>query len=129
MCWTVLLQRVSLWRLGKCPTEALWLFLRNFSKDSTNSTLSLSPRSFYPVLRREPLPLLMMEHILKVMTTKYGRHGLAYGYLLNYVFDHFGVQWKKGVLNTIKQSFSQNTLVKCECSEGRAGKRSKSQDF
>lgn len=32
------------------------------------------------------LPSIMLEHIRKIITSKEGKHGLAYGYLLNGVF-------------------------------------------
>lgn len=41
------------------------------------------------------------------MTVKDGKRCLGYGYLLNLVFDHFGIGVGKGVKGTIKQAFSQ----------------------
>lgn len=48
------------------------------------------------------LPALMMEHMTKVWTMKEGRHGLAYGYQLNNVFEYFGVRMGRGVSGCIK---------------------------
>lgn len=64
---------------------------------------------------------LRMEHITKVLTTREGKHSLAYGYLLNNVFEYFGVKLGRGVPSTIKQAFSQTTLVECECNKLKAG--------
>ncbi|KAH0743062.1 hypothetical protein KY290_031055 [Solanum tuberosum] len=56
------------------------------------------------------LPAIMLEHMHRVMTTK---HGIPYGYLLNYVFKHFEMPLGKGVPNTVKQMFSATTILEC----------------
>lgn len=34
------------------------------------------------------LPTIMLEHMGQIITTKDGKHGMAYGYLLGKVFKH-----------------------------------------
>lgn len=75
------------------------------------------------------LPAILMEHIHEVMKAKDEKYGLAYGYLFNHVFDHFAFRPKKGLPSTIKQSFSQTTLVECECNKERVGNNPKSHIF
>ncbi|KAH0686307.1 hypothetical protein KY289_017059 [Solanum tuberosum] len=65
------------------------------------------------------LPVIMLEHMHKVMTWKNAKHGIPYGYLLNHVFEHFRVPLGRGVPGTVKQMFSSATLLKCECTEGK----------
>lgn len=73
------------------------------------------------------LPGLMVEHIHLIMNMKDGKHRLTYGYLLNRVFDHFGFRLQKGVSSTIKQAFSQITLMEWDCIEGIIGNKPRSQ--
>lgn len=73
------------------------------------------------------IPGIMLEHMYKILTVKYGRHGLDYDYLLNCVFAHFDIKLGKGVAGTIKQAFSLNNLIECECIKGWIGNKAKSQ--
>lgn len=66
------------------------------------------------------LPALMIEHKTKLLHMTEGRHGLAYGYLLNHVFKYYRLQLSRGIRGTIKQSLSHTTLVECECGELKA---------
>uniref|UniRef100_A0A0V0INL6 Putative ovule protein n=1 Tax=Solanum chacoense TaxID=4108 RepID=A0A0V0INL6_SOLCH len=59
-----------------------------------------------------------------IMTVKNGKHGIAYGYSLNRVFDHFSVPLGRGVAGTIKQTFSMATLIECECVDGKVKAKS-----
>lgn len=45
---------------------------------------------------------LMMEHMTKVLNMSEGRHRLAYGYLLNHVFEYYRVQLGRGIAGSIK---------------------------
>lgn len=63
----------------------------------------------------------MIEHMLKIIDTKEGRHGLAYGYFLSRVFKHFGVAVGRGTVDTRKQMFTLSMLEKCECVAKRSG--------
>lgn len=65
------------------------------------------------------LPGLVLEHMHRIMTGKDGKHGMAYGYFLNKVFEHFNIPLGKGIAGTMKQAFSMSTLIECECSEGK----------
>ncbi|KAH0696330.1 hypothetical protein KY290_013695 [Solanum tuberosum] len=65
------------------------------------------------------LPGIMLEHLHRIMTVKNGKHEIADGYLLNKVFNHFSMPLGRGVLGTIKQTFSMVTLIECECVEGK----------
>ncbi|KAK4725126.1 hypothetical protein R3W88_027905 [Solanum pinnatisectum] len=46
------------------------------------------------------LPAIMLEHMHKVMTWKKAKHEIPYGYLLNYVLNHFEVPMGRGVPST-----------------------------
>ncbi|KAH0748135.1 hypothetical protein KY290_027367 [Solanum tuberosum] len=48
------------------------------------------------------LPAIMLEHMHRVMTWKNAKHDIPYGYLLNFVFNHFEVPVGKGVPGTTK---------------------------
>lgn len=48
---------------------------------------------------------LMMEHMTKALTMREGRHGLAYGYILNNIFEYFGVWMGRGVPGTTSRIF------------------------
>ncbi|KAH0686209.1 hypothetical protein KY289_016976 [Solanum tuberosum] len=70
------------------------------------------------------LPAIMLEHMHRVITWKNSKHGIPYGYLLNFVFNHFEILVGKGVPGTTKQMFTVSTLLECECIEGQARGRS-----
>ncbi|KAH0698786.1 hypothetical protein KY284_013001 [Solanum tuberosum] len=74
------------------------------------------------------LPAIMLEHMHRVMTWKNAKHGIPYGYLLNFVFNHFEVPVGRGVPGTTKQMFTMSTLLECECIEGPAKGRSQVAD-
>ncbi|KAK4737467.1 hypothetical protein R3W88_001164 [Solanum pinnatisectum] len=74
------------------------------------------------------LPAIMLEHMHR-MTRKNARHGIPYGYLLNYVFEHFGVALRRGVPGTVKQMFSPATLLECESIEGKVKVKSHVSDL
>ena len=40
---------------------------------------------------------------------------MVYGYFLTEVFKYFNIPLSVGKVGTVKQSFSENTLVECEC--------------
>lgn len=67
------------------------------------------------------LPALMIKHMHKVVQEKEERHGMPYDYLLNKVFNHFGVTWTRGTPGTVKQLISLTTLVENGCIEGKVG--------
>ncbi|KAH0767524.1 hypothetical protein KY285_003395 [Solanum tuberosum] len=71
------------------------------------------------------LPALMLEHMYKIVIEHKGKHGMGYGYFLTKVFKHLNIPVGLGTVGTSKQSFSLNTLVECECVEGKAGPLSK----
>lgn len=56
----------------------------------------------------------MMKNMKKVLNMREGRHGLAYGYLLNHGFEYYGVKLGRGVRKTIQQALSHTTLAECE---------------
>ncbi|KAH0645026.1 hypothetical protein KY284_032910 [Solanum tuberosum] len=74
----------------------------------------------------EPLNLLamMLEHMHKTVVDHKGKHLMRYGYFLTKVFKHLNIL-VGGTVGTVKQSFCLNTLVECECIEGKAGPLSK----
>ncbi|XP_060198413.1 uncharacterized protein LOC132627220 [Lycium barbarum] len=67
------------------------------------------------------LPALMIEHMKKVVTVKEGRHGLAYGFFLTKVFEHFEIKVGKVIVGTRKQMFTLGTLEDCECVPKKGG--------
>nr|AAT38783.2 hypothetical protein SDM1_46t00006 [Solanum demissum] len=71
------------------------------------------------------LSALMLEHMHKIVIEHNGKHGMGYGYILTKVFQHLNIPVGKGTVGAAKQSFSLNTLVECECIEGKAGPLSK----
>lgn len=71
------------------------------------------------------LPAIILEHIHKTVSVKEGKHGTGYGYFLTRAFNYFGLPLGAGVKGTVKQMFSANTLVECDCIEGKVGHLSK----
>ena len=67
----------------------------------------------------------MLENIYKTMIERKGKHGMGYGYFLTKVFKHFNIMLEVGKVGTTKQSFSETTLVECECIEGKENHKSK----
>jgi len=55
------------------------------------------------------LSCVMLEHMNRVMTAKDGCHGMAYGYLLNRVFNYFNVPLE-GELQKLSSKPSQYPL-------------------
>lgn len=43
------------------------------------------------------LLVIIIKRVHKLMTVKYGKHRMSYGYFLNKVFDHFKVECVKGM--------------------------------
>ena len=71
------------------------------------------------------LPGLILEHMYKTVIERKEIHGMGYGYFLNEVFKHFKIPLSVGKVGTMKQAFSKNTLVECECIEGKGNPKSK----
>uniref|UniRef100_A0A0V0HDX3 Putative ovule protein n=1 Tax=Solanum chacoense TaxID=4108 RepID=A0A0V0HDX3_SOLCH len=67
----------------------------------------------------------MLEHMHKTLIEQKGKHGMDYGYFLTRVFKCMEIPLEAGVRGTIKQSFSMNTFVECECMEGNTRYMSK----
>lgn len=67
------------------------------------------------------LPGILIEHMKKLADFKDGNHGLPYGFLLIYVFEHFKVPLGRATVGTHKQMLSMNTLEECECIYKKAG--------
>ncbi|KAH0633577.1 hypothetical protein KY284_036363 [Solanum tuberosum] len=75
------------------------------------------------------LPSIMLEHIHRVMTWKISKQDIPYGYLLNQVFEHFGVPLGRGVSGIVKQMFSPASLLECGCAEGKVKAKSHVSDL
>lgn len=71
------------------------------------------------------LPALMLYHMHKTVIERKGKHGMGYGYFLSKVFQYVNIPLEAGKVWTVKQSFAQNTLVECECIEGKGNPMSK----
>lgn len=69
-------------------------------------------------------PALMVQRMKRVINPQKGRHGLAYGYLLSRVFNHFQVKCGKGQVCTKKEMIDKKTLR--ECGFGKPGLKVKS---
>ena len=50
---------------------------------------------------------------------------MGYGYFLTEVFKYFNIPLGVGKVGTVKQAFSETTLVECECIEGKGNPKSK----
>ena len=50
---------------------------------------------------------------------------MGYVYFLTKVFKHFNIPLGVGKVGTVKKSFSETTLVECECIEGKENHKSK----
>ena len=50
---------------------------------------------------------------------------MGYGYFLTEVFKYFNIPLSVGKVGTVKQAFSENTLVECQCIEGKGNPKSK----
>ena len=64
--------------------------------------------------RGEPinLPTIMIRHIGRTATTTRG-HDLGYGFLLNLVFEHFGVELQNKVGAQVIEEIGSSTLIGC----------------
>ena len=71
------------------------------------------------------IPGLMLEHMYKTVMERKVIHGMGYGYFLIEVFKNFKISLSVGRVGTVKQAFSQSTLVECECIEGKSNPKSK----
>lgn len=69
------------------------------------------------------LPAIILEHMHRFMTWKNAKHGISYGYVLNFVFKHIQVTVGRGVFITTKQMFTKSTLLDCERMEGSSKAR------
>jgi len=71
------------------------------------------------------LPTIMLEHIHNTVRVNNGKHDMGYGYFLTRVCKHLEIPLETGVRGTVKQTFFMNTLIECECVEGKIGHMSK----
>ena len=67
----------------------------------------------------------MLQHIYKIVIERKGNHGMGYVYFLTKVFKHFNIPLGVGKVGTVKQSFSESTIVECECIEGKGNHKNK----
>lgn len=72
------------------------------------------------------LPAIVQEHFNIVMSTKDGRHGLAYGFWLNRVFVYYNVECGKGMAGSVKQAFNLIALEDNEYIPKRGNGKSRS---
>lgn len=79
--------------------------------------------------KKNYLPIVIIEHKHIVMTAKDGKYGLAYGFCLNRILDHFNVVCWKRKLRLVKQEFNLTTLKDNKCVLRRGGGKSKSLVF
>lgn len=66
-----------------------------------------------------------MEHMYKIVIVHKGKHSIVYVYLLINMFHHLNIPVGAGIIRTAKQPFTLNTLVECECIEGKGNSLSK----
>ncbi|KAH0650083.1 hypothetical protein KY284_029995 [Solanum tuberosum] len=97
-------------------------------KRTVASDVDLSLMEKLDELEEINLPAIMLEHMHRVMTWKKVKHGIPYGYLLNFVFNHFEMPLGRRVPSTTKQMFTAATLLECECVEGKARSRAQVAD-
>lgn len=70
--------------------------------------------------------VIMIEHMHKVINVKDRKHDLAYGFLLNRMFEHFKVPCGNSTKGYSKQTFTLSMLEDNECVEWKGGLESKS---
>ena len=75
----------------------------------------------------EPLNLLrlMLGHMYKTVIEWKRIHGMGYGYFLTEVFKYFNIPLGVGKVGTVKQDFSETTLVEYECIKRKGNPKSK----
>ena len=61
----------------------------------------------------------MLEHKYKTVIERKEIHGMEYGYFLTEVFKYFNISLGVGKVGTVKQAFSETTLVEYECIKGK----------
>lgn len=69
----------------------------------------------------------MIEHMYKVMTIKNERHKMAYGYILNKVFDHFKGECRRGLAGFVKQTINMTTMMEYDRVDEKVRTKSKSE--
>ena len=67
----------------------------------------------------------MLEHMYKTVIERKQKHVMNYWYFLTEVFKHINIPLNVGKVGTVKQTFSETTLVVCECIEGKGNPKSK----
>lgn len=75
--------------------------------------------------RQVNLPTIIIEHIHKVLKAKDRKHGLAYGFWLNWVFAYFDIKCGPRKDGLVKQIFIVSTLEDNEYIPKRSGVKSK----
>ncbi|KAH0645027.1 hypothetical protein KY284_032911 [Solanum tuberosum] len=115
-------------KLMKGEYQLLFEFINKLLLPQTEKPISSATNLFVmeTLSKFEPLnlPALMLEHMHKIVVDHKGKHVMGYGYFLTKVFKHLNIP-VGGTVGTVKQFFSLNTLVECECIEGKAGPLSK----
>lgn len=71
------------------------------------------------------LLVIVIEHFNTIMTSKDGKHGLAYSFWLNKIFAYFNIECGKGKTGFVKQIFNITTLEKNECIPRKRNRKSK----
>ena len=71
------------------------------------------------------LPTLMLEHMNKIVIEQKGKNGMGNGYLLTKLFKYLNIPLGVGKVGTAKKSFTDTTMVECECLEGKGNPKSK----
>ncbi|KAK4373374.1 hypothetical protein RND71_008758 [Anisodus tanguticus] len=66
-------------------------------------------------------PSLMNEHMIKIVNTMEGKHGLSYGFFLTNVFENFNMPTEKAIVGTRKQIFTMSTQEECQCVPKKGG--------
>ncbi|WMV18107.1 hypothetical protein MTR67_011492 [Solanum verrucosum] len=100
----------ELW--SSCGDEIIIIF-------TTNHIEKLNPALLRPGRMDVHIHMGVPVAGIRVMTCKNAKHGIPYGYLPNYVFNHFKVPLGRGVPGTVKQMFSVVTFLEYECVEGK----------
>jgi len=72
------------------------------------------------------LPAFMITHIVHIATTPRA-HDLGYGFLLTWVFEHFGVELKKKDNAQVIDGIGSSTIMGCGFTLIKAGDRSQDQ--
>ena len=121
-------------KVMKSEYQLVFEFVNKTLLPRTEKRTSATSADFYVMellYKFEPLnlPQIMLEHMYKTVIEWKCIHGMVCEYFLTEVFKYFNIPLSVGKVGTVKQSFSENTLVECEFIEGKGNTKRKMAQF